>query len=290
MLNRLKFGLINIGLKFISVDEKIVRMILETRPSNVNEIVILPVIKPVMKRIISQLQNKRVQGRVYNGLLNNVKVSVIRSETGAPNTATMMECFKRCNVKVVIRLDVCGGIQGGVNKITVGDVLIPKLAYCGEGTSPYYLIKYPEIINQIDSIINPISKILDIKAGNQNIYITKPDAKLKDLLVSEGKILIPNSLREADFWTIDAWCCETDEVITALKSINVEGIDMENSVLFLLGKILNIKTASILSITDLPGDSKYDMFKSNEIHPDIEKGIERVVKIVLKALPKVKNL
>ncbi|GAF94799.1 unnamed protein product, partial [marine sediment metagenome] len=64
MLNRIKSELLNVGLKFISVDEKIVRMLLETSPSNVNEIVILPAIKIVMKKILQKLQNKRNYGRV----------------------------------------------------------------------------------------------------------------------------------------------------------------------------------------------------------------------------------
>jgi len=61
--------MLNLGLKFISVDEKIVRMILETKPSNINEIVILPAVKLVMKKIVNRLQNKIVYGRVYNLVL-----------------------------------------------------------------------------------------------------------------------------------------------------------------------------------------------------------------------------
>ena len=68
----------------------------------------------------------------------------------------------------------------------MGDILIPKLAYCADGTSPYYIIKHPEVITQLNSVQNPISKIHDIKAGNQSIFITHPDENLKDLLLSEG--------------------------------------------------------------------------------------------------------
>ncbi len=52
MLNKIKSELLNLGLKFISVDEKIVRMILETSPSNVNVIVIVPAVKIVMQKIL----------------------------------------------------------------------------------------------------------------------------------------------------------------------------------------------------------------------------------------------
>ena len=66
MLNRIKSDLLNLGLKFMSVDEKIVKLFLETKLSNVNEIVILPAVKMVMTKLISKLRNKRVRGRVYN--------------------------------------------------------------------------------------------------------------------------------------------------------------------------------------------------------------------------------
>jgi len=65
--------MLNLGLKFISVDDKIVRMILETSSSNINEIVIMPAVKIVMKKLVNKLQNKVVHGRVYNGILNGIK-------------------------------------------------------------------------------------------------------------------------------------------------------------------------------------------------------------------------
>jgi len=49
MLNKIKSELLNFGLKFINVDEKIVRMLLETSSTNINEIVLLPAVKMVMK-------------------------------------------------------------------------------------------------------------------------------------------------------------------------------------------------------------------------------------------------
>ena len=288
MLNRIKSDLLSIGLKFMNVDEKIVRLFLETKPSNVNEIVILPAVKMVMIKLIKKLQNKRVRGRVYNGLLNGVNVSIIRSLVGCPNCAIAVECLKRCNTQAILRVDFCGGVENECNQIKVGDILIPKLTYCGDGTSPQYILKHPELINQLRSISNPISKVKDIKAGNQMLFITKPNNQLRELLFNEAKSKFPNNVREVDFWTTDALFCETEEFIKSLKSINVQGIDMENSILFLLGELFNIKTASILSVSDLP-TSKYDIFRSNQIHPNLEKGINNAIEIVISSLPKIKS-
>ena len=82
--------------------------------------------------------------------------------------------------------------------------------------------------------------------------------------------------------------CESLDFIRALSSINVQTIDMESSILFLLGHHYNLKTVSILSVSDLPGNPKYDLLTSNEIHPNMENGIDESIKTLIKLLPKVK--
>ena len=289
MLNKIKGELLNMGLKFISVDEKIVRMFLETASSNVNEIVLLPAVKNVMKKIVKKLQNKIKHGRVYNGILNGVRVSVILSNVGCPNMAMILECLKRCKTKLVVRIDLCGAIAGEGGEISVGDVLIPKLAYCDDGTSPQYIRSHSSLQTYLDSIKNPILDIQNVNFGNQDVYISRPNESLKDILLEIGRTLNPN-VKQVDFWTTDALFCETLEFIKALQSVKVRGIDMESSILFLLGSLFTIKTASILSVTDIPGHPEYDLLESNHIHPNLEKGIDDAIKILLNALPKIKTL
>lgn len=288
MMDKIKNELLNLGLKFMSVDEKIVRIFLETSPSRINEIVILPAVKMVMKKLISKLQNKRVYGRVYNGTLNGVKVSVIRSLVGCPNCSIAIESLKRCQTKIIIRTDFCGGIEKATNNIHIGDLIVPKLAYCGDGTSPHYLMKNSKLLNQLESMINPSTKYREF--FSDKIFISKPNEDLSRLLIKEASSLVINDVKNVNLWTTDSLFCETEEFLEILRSVNVQGIDMESSILFLLGELYNIKTASILSVSDLPGNPKYDMFKSNEIHPNIEKGIENAINIVIKSLPKIKDL
>lgn len=287
-MDKIKNELLNLSLKFTSVDEKIVRMFLETSPSRINEIVILPAVKIVMKKIINKLQNKRVYGRVYNGNLNGVKVSVIRSLVGCPNCSIAVESLKRCKTKIIIRTDFCGGIENATNNIHIGDLVVPKLAYCGDGTSAHYLKKYSKLLNQLESMINPITKYREL--FSDKIFISKPDQDLSNLLIKVASSLSANEVKYVDLWTTDSLFCETEQFLEILRLVNVQGIDMESSILFLLGTLYNIKTASILSVSDLPGNPIYDMLKSNEIHPNIEKGIDNAINIVIKSLPKIKNL
>ena len=287
MLNKIKIDLLNLGLKFISIDEKIVRMFLETNPSNINKIVILPAVNFVTKKILNKLQNKSVHGKVCNGILNGVNVSVISSLVGSPNCAITVESLKRCNVKAIIRVDFCGGINLSNSAVEIGDILIPNQVYCGDGTSPSYITKNLKVLSQLKYISNPLSNKQEITPLNHITFITQSNDELKDIIMKEGA---DYKTKEVNLWTTDALFCETQEFINSLKSINVQGVDMETSILFLLGNIYKIKTASILSVSDLPGNSKYDLFKSNEIHPNMEIGINNAISVVSKALPKINSI
>jgi len=291
MLNKIKSELLNFGMKFISIDEKIVRMILETASSNINEIVILPAVKIVMKKLIKKLQSKIVHGRVYNGILNGIRVSIIGSQIGCPNVGLVVESLKRCKTKIIIRIDLCGGIQDETNEIDIGTIIIPKLAYCDDGTSPQYIRTYPTLLNKLESVKNPLSALHNLLTGNQTVFISRPNEVLKEILLKEGlSTLITNKIKEVNLWTTDALFCETFEFIRAIKAANINAIDMESSILFLLGDLFNLKTVSILSVSDLPGHPQYDLLKSNEIHPNMEKGIEDAIKVVIKSLPKIKSV
>ena len=281
--------MLNLGLKFISVDDKIVRMILETSSSNINEIVLMPAVKIVMKKLVNRLQNKNVHGRVYNGTLNGIKVSIIQSQVGCPNAALTLECLKRSKAKIIVRVDFCGGLNLEKEEIKIGDIVIPKTAYCGDGTSSEYIRANQTQLNRLKSITNPLSATQNLVASPPAIFITKPNEILKELLTKEARSLYPSKVRVSHLWTTDALFCETYEFIRALKSTNITAIDMESSILFLLGHLYNLKVASILSVSDLPGDLQYDLLKSNEIHPDMDVGLSHVIKILINVLPKIQH-
>jgi purine-nucleoside phosphorylase len=287
MFDKIKYALLNFGLKSMTVDEKIVRLFLRTKASNVNEIVIIPIIKQMMSLLLSKLHDKKVHGKVYSGLLNGVKVSMIRSLIGAPNAATIVESLRRCKTKVILRVDCCGGILNQDKKISIGDILIPNLSYCGDGTSPHYLLKYKNYVNNIRYIQNPFQESLDRGIGSDKIFISEPDSDLNQIILNQATSQGLDQVKNVDFWTTDALFCETNEFITTLSKIGVQGIDMENSILFLLSKLHDIKTTSILSVSDLPTHPKYDLLNSNIVNPNIEKGMKNSIDLLFNILPEI---
>ncbi len=289
MLDKIKYALLNFGLKSMSVDEKIVRLFLRTAPSNVNEIVIIPIVKQVKSLLLSKLSNKKVHGRICNGLLNGVKVSIIRSLVGAPNAAITVESLRRCKTKVILRVDYCGGIFNQDKKIAIGDILIPNLSYCGDGTSPQYLLKYINNVKNIRFIPNPFQESLDLGIGSNKVIISEPDVDLNQIILNQAISQGLKQVKNVDFWTTDALFCETNEFILTLSKIGVQGIDMENSILFLLSKLYGIKSTSILSVSDLPTHPQYDLFNSNIVNPNFEKGMKNSIDLLFNILPEISS-
>ncbi len=290
MVEKIKSGLLNLGLKFISIEEKLFRMFLETSPTKVNEIVILPAVKLVMEKVVKRLKNKIKHGNVYNGKLGDIEVSVIQSLVGTPYIAEKLECLKFTKCKVIIRTDFCGGLNIPSRSIEPGEIIIPESAFCGDGVSPYYILKYYEELKNLEFIKNPIEGISKIKAGNERIYKISPSNELNEILLNTARSLYSNKILTGPIWTTGALFLETEDVAKSWIKEGIIGVDMESSLLFLLGQLFNIKTASVISVSDVVGHEKYDIFKSNYIHPEIFTGIDRTIEIVINSLKKIKNI
>jgi len=265
MLNKAKIGLLNLGLKFISVDEKLVRIFLETFPQNLREIVILPVTKIAMQEIIHRMGNSHSQyGLVHNGFISGVAVSAIRCQMGAPYAAIMMECLKRCGVKKVLRCDYAGSIS---DKVQMGDLIIPELAYGGDGTTPHYHS------TRDSNITYPIF------SGSKGI--------LNALWRAAQKIAYPCHM--AKIMSTDALFRETPEKISAWQSVGADSVDMETSAIYCLGNLFNIQTGAILAISDKP-NTTYDLIHSNKVHESLGYALQTAINVVVSALPEIKLL
>ncbi len=265
MLNKAKIGLHNLGLKFISVDEKLVRMFLETVPKDVREIVLLPVTKIAMQEFIRRMGNSHAQhGLVHNGIINGVHVSTIRCQMGAPYAAIVIECLKRSGVKKVVRCDYAGSIS---DKIGMGDLIIPEYAIGGEGTTPHY-----------SSSSDP-SNIPATFAGSPGI--------VKALWNSAQRIGYP--CHKAKIMSTDALFRETPENVSLWQVAGADTVDMETSAIYCLGTLFNIQAGAILAISDKP-NTEFDLFHTNKIHDSLEIALLTAIDVVVGSLPEIKTL
>ncbi|MBN1802538.1 MAG: hypothetical protein JW891_13585 [Candidatus Lokiarchaeota archaeon] len=271
-------------------DRKIVRMFLNTNPECLNDIVIVPAVKSVLNTIVSQLQSRSKLGKIINGKINGLDISVLGSNIGAPNMAITMECLKRCACKIVVRLDYCGGIQNEDQSISIGDIIIPRLAYADEGTSPHYFLKYNKFLSSSQLVANPHENMIKHHLGNQKIVLAKPNLKLMETLLAEGKNVYPIEVKSGDILTTDALFCESLEFLESLKKAGIHAIDMESSILFLLGEAFSIRTAAILIVSDMPGSKKHDLISNGDTIPDLINQIKKSIEIVGNALLKIDRM
>ncbi len=264
MLNKAKIGLLNLGLKFISVDEKLVRMFLETFPKDLREIVILPVTKIAMQEFVKRMGNSHSQhGLVHNGTISGVPVSAIRCQMGAPYAAIVMECLARSGVKKVVRCDYAGSIS---DNIDMGDLIIPEQAFGGDGTTPHY------------SSSSQLGNTTAIFVGSAGI--------INALSNSAQNIAYP--CHKAKIWSTDALFRETPERVSAWQGSGADTVDMETSTIYCLGTLFNIQAGAVLAISDKP-HTEYDLFHSNKIHESLEIALQTAIDVVVRALPDIKN-
>lgn len=298
MLNKIKAGIINLALKFISVEEKLSYMFLETFPKNARPIVILPAVNTVMRYIVQKLNKKSIHGLVYNGKLNNIEVSVIQTNMGSPGTAMIMEVLKNCHCKAAIRIDYCGGlkttlvgshpVETGLNN---GSVVIPKTVFLTDGTSLQYLQE-----NAKQTIGNPL---LHSHARDPAETWTYPTLEGKYWAAESPESLytiFKNNLGERHrrerpdvLWSSDALFSESPEAINTWRLHGCNSVDMESCAIYLLGALYKIPAISLLGVSNIIDVAELDLLKVNKIHPGIFESLNDLYHLLANCLPTVQR-
>ncbi|MHA1321419.1 MAG: nucleoside phosphorylase [Candidatus Helarchaeota archaeon] len=252
--NYLLAYLVNGVLRFMSQDSKIVYLVLNCRPRKIAPRVLLPATDYVIQQIEKQFKTKPY-GKTGLGSYKGVPISVVSSGMGAPITAMVMEALKRAKVQYVIRVDYCGGL---LQEMEIGDVVLCSEARCGDVTTPHYLLtkdSYPTV------------------KGNEALRM-----KIKDQLKTNGI-----EFHEGGIWTHDAIFREPLELLERAKEYNTIAIDMETSVVFALGELFDIATASILIVTDKPDGRDID-HQDLSLSPRVFQQMEKIIHNVLEVL------
>ncbi len=299
MLNKIKAGLANVALKFISAEEKITYMVLETFPRNVRPIVILPAVNTVMRYVVGKLENKSFHGLVANGRLNGIDVSVIQTNMGSPGTAMIMEALKLCHCKAAIRIDFCGGLKYTMNGdrsietgLTLGNVLVPKTIYVTDGCGVQYL--------QENRMRLSDSGLLHAHAMHPSETWKYPTFEGKYWAADSPDALYAifrYNLEQKDHrerhdlvWSSDSLFCESTDALNVWRMHECNAVDMESSIIYLLGALFNIPAVSLLGVSDMVDVPEFNLMKLNKIHPGLLQSLDDAYQLLLKGLPLVQKL
>jgi uridine phosphorylase len=292
LLKAMKVKILNLGLNFLSIDEKIAYIAFKTKSNYVKPIVILPTGQNAMKKLKTHMKDPRRIGNLLNGTINGVKVSVIRAGMGGPHVALVMEGLKRSPCKVAIRLDYCGGLKSVDETLEVADIVIPKEVFLTDGTSHSYLQTYSEETEKILSKSYPQKKEDKIlyPSLNQEYGTVAASPVLSEILNSVvSTSSFDFNLYHGTLWSVDALFCETEDAIRTWISYGANSVDMESSIVYLLGKLFNLHTISILGISDLPDSLDWNFQKTNKIHPKYETILDNAIDVLTQMLPEIQK-
>lgn len=183
----------------------------------------------------------------YTGTYKGVPVSVQTTGMGCPSTAIVVEELVRLGARTLVRVGTAGVIN---RKVEPGELIIATGSVPNDGTTRQYL--------------------------NGAAYAPVPDfgvvAALTDSASQAG-----NKTHVGLIQTEDAFYATTPAHVAELEERGVLGIEMEASVLFLLGKLRNVRTGCALVASNRIGDSAL-------VAPEVlQDGIARMTRISLEA-------
>jgi purine-nucleoside phosphorylase len=139
---------------------------------------------------------------------------------GAPYAVMILETLAAWGAREVVFLGWCGAVSADVS---IGDILVPTLAWIDEGTSRAYA---PEPCQSVQPSM-PLTR------------------GITSLLIKEGI-----SFHQGPVWTTDAIFRETPDKLNAFRDRGALAVEMELSALFTVAAYLNMEICAILAVSD----------------------------------------
>lgn len=149
-------------------------------------------------------------------------IAVAGPYIGAPYAVMLAESLMAKGARQIIVLGWCGGLTPD---LASGDLVIPDLAICDEGTSRHYAQLDPEL------------------------PVTRPDPglsqQLSDLLREGGETPVHRPI-----WTTDAIYRETREKVDWFRGRGAAAVEMECSAIFAAAAFRKIPVTALLVVSD----------------------------------------
>ena len=221
--------------------------------------------------IAAHLDNPRLVTRkreftTWEGTLEGEKVTVTSTGIGGPSTAICVEELHKCGADTFIRVGTCASTCADVQ---CGDIVVASGSVRMDGTSLHYLpLEYPavpsyQLLKRLEESSNALGyhTVVGVSITKDSFYTqTEPETKpVSDELISRWRSYVRGG----------AVCTS-----------------MEESILFLVGTSLGIRTGSVLvSATNFDGSvsrrNSADVYPTNSIQKPIQVAIEALRRVIL---------
>ncbi len=193
------------------------------------------------------LYNKNRQLLGYTGTYKGMRVSIQTTGMGCPSHAIVVEEMIRLGAKTLIRVGTAGIFEPSIKP---GELVIAMSAVPMEGTTKMYLNNAPYAPTASYKVVNAL--VNSSQAQNTNAHV--------GLIQTE-----------------DAFYATKPEHVQDFVDRGILCVEMESSVLFLLGKLRKVDVGSILVASNYIGDPQ--VVEANIM----QRGIETMAKVALEA-------
>ena len=221
--------------------------------------------------IAAHLDNPRLVTRkreftTWEGTLEGEKVTGTSTGIGGPSTAICVEELHKCGADTFIRVGTCASTCADVQ---CGDIVVASGSVRMDGTSLHYLpLEYPavpsyQLLKRLEESSNALGyhTVVGVSITKDSFYTqTEPETKpVSDELISRWRSYVRGG----------AVCTS-----------------MEESILFLVGTSLGVRTGSVLvSATNFDGSvsrrNSADVYPTNSIQKPIQVAIEALRRVIL---------
>lgn len=211
----------------VLLDKKIFKNFFGIEPSQISDkVIISPFLSINSFKKISPL-SKEFKGYIFSGITSK-EFTYIKTGMGSNMLGDCILSLKNSPVKTMVFIGSCGGFGG----VRIGDIILPKRAYNGEGFSRYF---------------NETAAISDFPPEN---FIPLNDASYKNAFTALKQSSV--EFKTGDIYTIGSLFAEKNDFLKSLGANGFVGIDLELSAFFSSLKILDIKGAALLYAEDTP--------------------------------------
>lgn len=217
--------------------EDVARAFLHCDPGQVHaNVVIMPHWKAgIFSSVIEEI-NEVFQDRLYEVKYRGQWISVIRSGIGAPLTGDVILALGCTPCEKVLFSRSAGGLG---SRIQIGDLIIVEKSICGDGFSRY-----------LDDALLP---------GDCFLRSAEPDRDLTVQLEKSAQqacLLMPVTVHQGTVFSTDSLLAQFFRLDCLAEELTCIGIEMETAAVFQAARLVGIRAAALLQVSDVPQQNK----------------------------------
>ncbi|MCH7734911.1 MAG: hypothetical protein IH961_06830, partial [Chloroflexi bacterium] len=197
-----------------------------------------------------------VEGRLWNVVLDNISVTVIKTGLGAPANGDIVLALGVTPCRTVLFTGSAGGLD---QAFEIGDLIIETWAVSGDGWS-----------RNLHPAEVPPDRYLEKVYPDE--ILTSTLREIASTRCSDGDA----ALHEGPIYATDSILAQFPKVEYAARELNCIGVEMETAAVFNAARLVGIRAAALLQLSDvIPAKKSLFSGRTPADHAQIDRPVAR---------------